>query len=372
MDLSVAGKKIEDLLGKKSLSKKEKEDIASLLWSEYCETQNIQRFSTYILKSPSSVVKLIFQKILTGVNRISISDFVSSIKNDPSFLENKNNKSFLLACTVYSLFYKDESNKKCVYELFTKALMVADKNKEFSVTCLNSFKETIIADAKCKEHFFSAFWERPDKTCIYKFIKNLERKNYIDLTTQDMKKWIDDNQFEKPDRLIVIEETLKNVMKLIKDDNILQLIIQIQNNVTELKNESEKRNKKENDLYRSLDYSEKENSQLKHSLSRKESECSSLIEETARKSEKILFQEKRVFDLESTLNKFSQTANDSKSDEIFTLKNDIYLALRNEYERYVETKESACSEDLFVAYKSRFFRIFATLKRFGIKFEEGD
>lgn len=341
-----------------------------MLWTDYCKTKDVQQFSDTMLKFPSSCARPVFQKILGDMTRISIKDFVNLIKNNPLFFEDKKGKSFTIACTFYYLFYTNESCKECVYELFTAALKIADRNREFSAACLKSFNQTIIADDRCKRYFFNVKWDQSDKTRIYKFIKNLEQKHYIDLTVSDMKKWIDENQFEKPDRFIVIEEALNKCIESIKDENTFQLVTQIKNNIIELKNETCEQAKKINNLNHSLDNKEKENTQLRRSLSGKKSECNMLQRKVKINAEKIDLQEKRIYDLESELGMFSQTAVAAKTDEIDTLKKDIYLALKNEYEKYMATKESACTEDLFTAYKSRFFRIFAILKRFGIVFEE--
>jgi chromosome segregation ATPase len=271
------------------------------------------------------------------------------------------------------MLIQNENNIVDICQMFKKALSIAETKKGFSEKCIKVFSRVIFDNNQCKNVFLEIDllkWERYDRDRIYKLVKSLETKNIISLTSPEMKRWIEKNKFETPNRITIIEETLSNLKKISHDEKQIKIIEMLKQTVDEVKYEIETQNKKLNDSYRTNHEEETENIRLRNALSKKEGECFSLSNEIKRQTKEISELKKQNADLRNNLSVFSQMADATKKDEIYTLKNDIKNALQNEYRKYIETKNSEYSEDIFEAFKARFFRIFATLKRLGISFEE--
>jgi chromosome segregation ATPase len=192
----------------------------------------------------------------------------------------------------------------------------------------------------------------------------------IDLSTNEMQAWLEKHNFDLQDRSKVIESALKKLKNI--DEESIRLLDIVTNNIAKKDEEYQKQLNTINENYRIIDKQDKELSNLKSLFNRKNIELESLRNEQTRLTREIGTKEKQLEAMTNEIQQFSQVAVSTKDDEMFTLKNDIKNDLQSEYNKYIETKELSCSEDLFKAFIGRFQRIFATLKRFGIFFEEGE
>jgi hypothetical protein len=190
----------------------------------------------------------------------------------------------------------------------------------------------------------------------------------LDLSAQDMQQWLEKYNFELQDRFPIVEAAVKKLKNILTEEKTSCLMDIIENNFIKIKSEYNQQYEKIKEQYRDIDEKTKENICIKKSLSKYKIELDLLRNERARHLAKIDMQGNQIDKLLSELNNFSEVAYSTKEEEIYTLKNDIKNALQAEYDNYMETREFSISEDLFEAFKARFFRIFATLKRFGITF----
>jgi regulator of replication initiation timing len=373
MDLKEYNQSIENFLAGKPINKENREKTAVLLWDYYKQTNDAHGFCNNLLKFPYEVAEIIFRNNAGIIDAAVLNTIIRTIEQDTLFLDNKNDISFGVACVVFSVFIQNENSFADICRIFKKALSIAEKKKGFSEKCVKIFSRLILDNSVVKTTLFKINlleWERHDRDRIYKFVKFLETKNILSLTSQEMKKWVMGNKFELPDRITVIEETLTNLQKICNGENSLQIIEMLKQNIDSVKHEMEDLRRKLNDSYRMNFEIESENTRLRKCLSQKENECLSLSSETKKQAIKISELEKQNAALKNDLGGFAKMADAAQKDELFTLKNDIKAALKSEYEKYAKTKNSEYTEGLFEAFKGRFFRIFATLKDFGISFEE--
>lgn len=369
MNLSEIMTKFDEFLKKKSLSKKDRDNVAGLLYDFYTQTNDMGEFVHKVLQFPAEIVGIMLKNSNIGIE--ALNNILNNLMLDTLFTDNKNDTSFNVTCEILAVYLKNENPPDCVFKVFNKSLLMIDKEKKFADKNLNKFNKLILTNDECKNTLFKINfnnWSRPEKQRIYDFFKNLETKNMLDLSTKDMQQWLEKNNFESQDRFPIVETAVKKLKSILSEEETLRLIDIIENNFIKIKEEYAQQYEKIKEQYRDIDEKTREIIRVKNLLSKKEHEIIALQEERARHISEIDMQKKQIDKLVSELSGFSEIAHSTKEDEIYTLKNDIKNSLQPEYDKYIETRDSSISEDLFEAFKARFFRIFATLKRFGITF----
>jgi hypothetical protein len=344
--------------------KSEDNAVVGLIWEMYRETKDARRLVNDGLRFSSDIVLLLFKQHKNNIGAEDLNNIVKEIMQSPQFAEDKNDFAFGIACEIFALYIKDSNCPECVVKLFNQSLLNIEKGNSFSDKSVKKF-ETILSNEECKKAFFSInfnSWSRPEKQRIYKFLQVLEKKNMLDLSADEMQTWLEKPSFGLQDRSKVIEPTFKKLKSTVAD--AAHLIDTLENNITKKDEEYQKQLNKINENYRIIDNRDKELSNLKSLLNRKNVELESLRNEQIRLKSEMESKEKRLETMTNEIGQFSQVAVSAKNDEMFALKNDIKNALQDEYNKYMETREASCSEDLFEAFKGRFFRIFTTLKRF--------
>jgi DNA repair exonuclease SbcCD ATPase subunit len=368
MDIITNKDKITEYSRKKSLSKKDKNDVVSSIWELYLQTKNTQNLVDDCLSFSSDVVSLLFERYKNGIAD-KLNDIISLIIQSPKFIDSKNDFAFDVACEIFALYINDSNCPECMFKIFNKGLFIIDKGKTFSDKSVNKFNKLILSREECKKAFFSInfnSWSRTEKQSIYKFIQVLEKKTMLDLSTNEMQEWLKKHSFDLQDRSKVIEPTFKKLKSTVAD--AAQLIDTLANNIAKKDEEYQKQLNTINENYRAIDKRDKELSDLKSLLNRKNIELESLQKEQARLKSEIGTKEKQFEALKNEMGQYSKVAESANNNEMVTLKNDIKNALQGEYNKYMETRESSCTEDLFETFKGRFFRIFNGLKQFGITF----
>jgi len=369
--------KIVEYSKKKSLTKKEKSVWADMLYHSFVQTNDAKIFANNILQSTAEVFGLVIQKNKGKISVDLLENLVGNLMQNGTFLDNKKDISFAISCELLSLYIGEEVCPACVFKIFSKSLQIIDRgnDKPFHKKDISKFHNLILKNVERNAAFFSInfnTWSRPEKQRMYKFLKDCEANNFLDLSTKKMQEWTEKYGFESQDRFPIVENAIKKLQQDLKDEESLRLVEIISNNLVKIKDEynqqCESIKQKDRDIYIQAE----EITRIRNNLIKRENEVISLKNEQDKNMATIDSQKKEIDVLTTDLDGFKQMADSTKDEEVFTLKNDIKNALQNEYANYIEDREAQCSEDLFEAFKARFFRIFATLKRFGITFEEAN
>jgi len=375
VDLTDLETKIDEYSKKKSLTKKEKSSFADMLYNSFKQTNDVQAFAHHILQSPIDVTGLMFQKNINKISVDMLDNLARNLIQNNIFLDNKNDIAFTISCNLLSLYIENKNYLEWIFSIFNRALLIIDKGNSFSKKHVNKFHKLILSKNKCRDAFFQVNfnqWSRPEKQRIYKFLKDCEANNFLDLSTKKMQEWTEKYGFESQDRFPIVENAIRKLQQDLKDEESMRLVEIISNNLVKIKDEynqqCESIKQKDKDIYTKAE----EITRIRNNLIKRENEVISLKNEQDRNMATIDSQKKEIDVLTTDLDGFKQMADSTKDEEVFTLKNDIKNALQNEYVKYIEDREAQCSQDLFEAFKARFFKIFATLKRFGITFEEAN
>jgi len=370
MEIIEIDNKIDIYKSVKKIKKKEYLIIVDLILKSYNLSNDSNALANRILQFPVEICEIIFVKHRDEIGDIKL--LINNLKINNLFIDNKNDCSFDIACKLLSLFINENIYLDEIYDLFNSALLLIDKGKSFNNKVANIFNKYILLNEKCKTKFFNISfisWSRSAKERISNFIKFLETKNMIDLCTNEMQEWLKKNNCENQNRFPIIDGVINKLKNQIVDAENLCYLNIIINNIkiieTEINCLNEKLRKEKNESYELS----VENTRLKNKIIKIENDLLDFKNEEIKRIAEIDAQRNYIEKLDKELESFNQMAGSVKDNEIFTLKNNIGNALKDEYEKYLEIKESEFSNDLFEVFKARFFRIFTTLKRFGINLE---
>ena len=369
MDFIEIDKKLDEYRNSQKIKKKEYPVLVDLIIKSFSKSKDSNVLSDRILQFPIEICEILFTKHKNEIGDIKL--LINNIKINNIFINNRNDISFNIACKIFSIFILDNKCIDEIYDLFNYALLMVDKGKTFNNASSNIFNKYILKNEKCRFNFFNidfVSWSRPAKERIYNFIKHLETKGMIDLCTKEMQEWLEKNKIENQNRFPILEGIINKLKQQIVDKEKIDNLNIINNNIKIIKMEIELLNDKLRKEGKEAYELAIENTRLRNTINKNENDIINLKEDKIKKLSEIDNQRNHIEQLDRELKNFDKMAGSTKENEIFTLKNDIGNALKSEYEKFIETRESEYSEDLFEAFKARFFRIFATLKRFGIKF----
>jgi hypothetical protein len=137
MSLSELLAKIDEFLKKKSLSKKDQDIVAGLLYEFCTHTNDKSEFAHKILQFPTEIVGILLKKESMSIE--TLNSIIDCLMLDSFFIENKNDISFSVSCEILAAYLEKGNPPDCVFNIFNKSLLMIDKGKKFADKNLNKY-----------------------------------------------------------------------------------------------------------------------------------------------------------------------------------------------------------------------------------------
>lgn len=299
--------------------------------------------SEYILRFPPKFSYSFFEQAVKDISFDEIINLNNFICTNKYYLKNiitsSSSRGFIFSAVLFKY------NNKLAKEIFIKSLIDSEKKSTFSDGVIKNFKKYMLD--YCGEDLLNTLknidWAKPEYSNMFnRFMDCMNQKVTI------VKKQDQVNQVN--DLLKNIEtlntESFKLYNALTKDIDIIQLY-------------KDKLNDKDNCI-----------SKLQLDLVEANTIIETIKLDITNIKDELQNKQKIIDDLNIKLKTSVEMSNISQSQELKTLKVDLAKSLKSDYSHYLNAKDSDFDNDIFIAMKSSLTRIFKTLKRYGIIFNE--
>lgn len=370
-------------------------EAGQLIYAGYCEDKNSEILANYLHLFHKNVVVNFCAQSYFELSRDEQDQLIGNFISHPKFTENSGGGSLNRGFAILTVLVKNNARADNSVKLMAALSLLAGKKKVFTPTSVKHLLEFL---NECGELFldldFAALNDDenrkifqylcaaiPDVSAVPygpKIVKWAERYHF------SWPKQISKPQKRLPGQAAGVGEALpapdSEKTAEYQDDGsmaILTGLVKTEELIRRLKTANEEAEKLFNHIFSKNQTIEN----LLEQLNQKNDDISRLKAEVLAKNEALHQRQQQLDDgkahlvaAESEISQLQQKLKEiyaldqaAKQQELMTLKNDLKMAVKLQYEDFIEHRDSICTEDNYEAVKANLNQVFRTLKRYGVE-----
>lgn len=379
---------MELLRSKKRINKSDSVEAAQLIVELYQVNNDSEMVGDYFHFFPRIVAEAFMSHYYFDLDGDAKNKVIDNFINNLKFKENRGGSSLVKSFSLLTALVSRDPNDKNSVKLVKAIVDLAWKNNKFSPTAcknlgafLNSHEDTFLdldftgLEGEEKRNIFRY---------LYALIPDIKSGSYGNRINE----WAKRNAVTAPEAKEVIGESIngnleqdssqnREEIKEVNVDTLTPLALDgTEKLISRLKAANEEAEKLFNGIFNKnqsivnlqdqIDQRDKTIDRLKAELDNKDVVISDQENKLSEAKQKLLEATAEIGQLNQSLKKIYNLDQIEKEQKLKTLRNDIKMAVKLQYEDFMEHRESICSEDNYDGLKSNLNQVFRTLKRYGV------